>query len=214
MHLGLVVEGEELEPGTCFFGKGRAPRTCCWKRRLVVWNLCCGVLSMTTHPQQYREFQPRQARNRRYCNVYVPDGSCNFDSLLGRHVPNSTRSYWIGRSKTSVAAVQVSSLSSDWAILLFTLSLGRIWSLTRNSLSVRGGLVFDRRFTCSGRRRVCQGKVGRTPKSGAHPVSPDWLKEAFSEFWGVPKRGALVDILNFDIELTDSAYSVRYCDKT
>ncbi len=92
MHLGLVVEGEEWVLGTWFFGKGHAPRTCCWSRRVCAWNLflregraprtCCrrrrvgalnlcrGVLSATTHPQQYREFQARQARNRNLFRRY------------------------------------------------------------------------------------------------------------------------------------------------
>ncbi len=153
-------------------------------RRVGDWSLCCGVLSPTKHPQQYREFQARQTRNRTYCSVFVLDGSCNFDSLLGRHVPNSTGSFRIRRSKTSLAVVHVTPLSSDWAILLFTLSLGRIWSLTRDSLSVGGGLVFDRRFTFSGRSRVCQGKVRRAPKSGARPDLPNWLNGAR------PKGGA------------------------
>jgi len=36
-------------------GKGRAPGTCCWRERVGAWDFCCGVLSMTMHPQQYRE---------------------------------------------------------------------------------------------------------------------------------------------------------------
>ncbi len=143
MRLGHVVEGKEQVLRSCCCGKGRWPSFCCWRRRVGAQNLWFGVLSLTTHPQQYWEFQSRQSRNRWYWSVRVLIGSCRFESFLEQHVPNSTWSSWIRILKTSIAVVHESSLGSGWSIFLFTLSLGRIGFWQEGTNSVGSGEWFQ-----------------------------------------------------------------------
>jgi hypothetical protein len=59
---------------------------------------------------QYREFQARQARNRRYWSVCVLAGYCRFESLSGQRVPNNTRSFELDRQEAGLIEVHMSSL--------------------------------------------------------------------------------------------------------
>ncbi len=43
--------------GFSFFRRGRAPRTCCWRRRWALRTRTCDDLSTTTHPLQHRSFE-------------------------------------------------------------------------------------------------------------------------------------------------------------
>ncbi len=99
----IFTEGSGGQKGGCWnlvsSGKGGCLDLVV-EERVGARNLCCGVLSTTTHPQQYREFWARQARNKRYWSVHVLIRSRRFESLLGRCVPNSTGSSRIRRSTT------------------------------------------------------------------------------------------------------------------
>jgi hypothetical protein len=62
------------------------------------------------YPQQYRELSNPKIKNKQCCCARVLADRHRFESLSGQHIPNSTGSSQIRRSKTSVAVVYVSSL--------------------------------------------------------------------------------------------------------
>jgi hypothetical protein len=52
--------------------------------------------------------------------------TCVLEFFLRLRIPNRTWSFKLGRQETGATEVQVSSLDLGWAVLLFTLSTGRI----------------------------------------------------------------------------------------